>query len=410
MAIFRRTPRQPVTSDAAKHVTIGSVHLDALRGGSALLVFLNHTRALYFASALTAYDAVSAGLAQKSNALGTQYAAGGDPGVYELLHTRISFASEAVVIFFVLSGYLVGGSVLRSVRSSRWSWKTYLAKRLTRIYMVLLPALILGVALDKIGLHHAAAGSVYFTPPGIPLVTTFHLPERLSAATILGNLLCVQGILVEYVGTNASIWSLCNEVWYYLTFPFLALAAVRTTNPWLRAGCVVAAAALIWFTGLKVALQFPLWILGALLVLVPQRLTEQQARRGAIVGFAVFLVAMVGVRLLPCNALTADYVVGSATCVLLYFGVQQRAHASEGVYKHVANFTSKISYSLYLFHLPMAVFLCAWLNDPWRPWKATGPHLSVFLAADAFIFGCVYLLWRVFEANTDAVRRRLFGY
>ena len=60
-----------------------------------------------------------------------------------------------VIVFFVLSGYLVGGSVLRSVRTGSWSWRAYLLARLSRLYVVLLPALLLGGALDWLGMHMA---------------------------------------------------------------------------------------------------------------------------------------------------------------------------------------------------------------------------------------------------------------
>lgn len=53
-----------------------------------------------------------------------------------------------VIVFFVLSGYLVGGSVLRSMALDRWSWRGYLLNRMTRLYTVRVPALVLGAVLD----------------------------------------------------------------------------------------------------------------------------------------------------------------------------------------------------------------------------------------------------------------------
>ena len=48
---------------------------------------------------------------------------------------------QAVIIFFALSGYLVGGSVINAIRRSEWSWVRYLTQRLVRLWLVLLPAL-----------------------------------------------------------------------------------------------------------------------------------------------------------------------------------------------------------------------------------------------------------------------------
>src|ERR1700712_2797865 len=57
----------------------------------------------------------------------------------------------AVIIFFVVSGYLVGGSALS--RGASLSWRDYSASRIARIYVVIVPALLLTASLD--GLVHA---------------------------------------------------------------------------------------------------------------------------------------------------------------------------------------------------------------------------------------------------------------
>ncbi len=326
-----------------------------------------------------------------------------------LLGAEIKFASEAVIIFFVLSGYLVGGSVLRLFRTNRWSWKVYLEKRLTRLYMVLLPAIALGVILDRTGLHFAKPGSVYFTPPGIGVITTFHLLERLRLPVIFGNVLFLQGPVVEDVGTNVSIWSLANEFWYYMIFPFAVIALRKSGSALLRIGSGLVACGLLWFVRLSIASLFPVWIFGALLVLLPQRLSAERAKWGTILSTAVLLAAMVIVRMLRMPAIEADYVISLATCLFLFFAVQQKQAASKNAYTAIAGYMSKISYSLYLFHLPMAIFLCSLVNDPWQPWSKTPQHTLTLLSLDAVVLVIVTLLWRIFEANTDQVRLALFG-
>src|SRR5690625_3943096 len=56
----------------------------------------------------------------------------------------------AVIIFFVLSGLFISRSVLKAVYKNKWSWKTYLINRLSRLYIVLIPALILTFIFDRI--------------------------------------------------------------------------------------------------------------------------------------------------------------------------------------------------------------------------------------------------------------------
>jgi peptidoglycan/LPS O-acetylase OafA/YrhL len=136
---------------------------------------------------------------------------------------QITIGNEAVMIFFVLSGYLVGGGVLRALSRNTWSWRDYLIKRLTRLYVVLIPALLLGVALDFAGLYlRPSPTSIYAGPPGQTLL--HDVADRLTLPVIAGNAVFLQGARVRTAGTNVSLWSLTNEFWYYIAFQVLLLA------------------------------------------------------------------------------------------------------------------------------------------------------------------------------------------
>lgn len=106
---------------------VASVHLDALRGIAAIGVCLSHLRDVFFRDYPT--------LPHHSPLLA-------------LLYLATGLGHQWVIIFFVLSGYLVGGSVLRAHATDRWSWSGYLFNRLTRLYIVLFPALIFGGLID----------------------------------------------------------------------------------------------------------------------------------------------------------------------------------------------------------------------------------------------------------------------
>ena len=96
--------------------TEGSVNrsLEVLRGVAAVLVVLSHARL---------YPYMEAGLSIS-----------GRSTVEKLLLAPTSFGREAVATFFVLSGYLVGGQVLRQVRQQRFDPAVFLIKRLTRFW------------------------------------------------------------------------------------------------------------------------------------------------------------------------------------------------------------------------------------------------------------------------------------
>ena len=53
--------------------------------------------------------------------------------------------------FFALSGFLVGGPAFRAILHGDWNWERYMIKRLTRLWIVLIPALLLTLGLDTAG-------------------------------------------------------------------------------------------------------------------------------------------------------------------------------------------------------------------------------------------------------------------
>ncbi len=85
------------------------VHLDCLRGMGALLVCEEHLRAFLF----------------------VPYARLESPGVVQKgFYFLTGLGHQSVMIFFVLSGFLVGGSVVVAMRKGNWTWNGYLLRRL----------------------------------------------------------------------------------------------------------------------------------------------------------------------------------------------------------------------------------------------------------------------------------------
>lgn len=86
--------------------------LDGLRGGAALLVLISHARHFEFED------------------YASQAAAG---PLATLFYGATALGHQAVIVFFVLSGFLISGSVRRSVEARRWLWRDYLSRRLSRL-------------------------------------------------------------------------------------------------------------------------------------------------------------------------------------------------------------------------------------------------------------------------------------
>src|SRR5258706_2535672 len=116
-----------------------------VRGVAAMLVMLGHVRSLLF---VDFYNVAAPTVVDK------------------LFYFSTSLGHDAVVVFFVLSGYFVGGSVASRLGAGHWSWRDYGIQRIVRLWTVLLPGLLLTAALDRFGLYNGP--STYYFPGAIP--------------------------------------------------------------------------------------------------------------------------------------------------------------------------------------------------------------------------------------------------
>ena len=188
----------------------GSTHsmlISLLRGLAALQVAAAHLRAEVFP-----------GLRELAD----------PPLAYQLLAFCTAFAHQAVVVFFLISGWLVGGSLLDKF-GQPGALRNYAIDRATRLWAVLVPALLLMLAIGAI------VGTVD------PARADLSAANDYSIASFAGNLAGLQTVLVEPYAGNYALWSLSNETWYYVQFPLLLLAFAAGT----RASRLAAATALV---------------------------------------------------------------------------------------------------------------------------------------------------------------------
>ena len=377
---------------------ISSVHLDAIRGAAAMIVLLGHTRELFFSS-ITGTPTTTEGQTARLQT-GQQLA--------NKQVDYVTIGNEAVIIFFVLSGYLVGGSAIRDFKAGRWSWKKYLTKRATRLWIVLLPALLFGVLLDHAGLREfAGTPSVYSCPPGQYLVPC-NLVERLAPKVIVANVFFLQSVVTDTAGSNNALWSLANEFWYYIAFPLGILVLQKGRPLGRRLFYAIALCGIGVIVGKSICLLFLLWLLGAVVSLMPLELSPGISRRITGVLPIVLPLTIVLVKFCNLRLYLGQWVVALVFAAGLYVILHRTEPASGGLYKSLAGFFSRMSYTLYLVHLPLAVFLCAYINNPWHPWSKSRLHLAQFFLLNLALIFFSYGFYLLFEANTDRIRMFLF--
>jgi peptidoglycan/LPS O-acetylase OafA/YrhL len=328
-------------------------------------------------------------------------------GVQDSVAT-ITIGNEAVMVFFVLSGFLVGGSVLRQTRTGKWHWRDYALKRLTRLWIVLIPAIFIGMLLDVTGSWLlSSAGSVY-SVNGFPNYSgTVHIIDAYSVKIILANIFFACGILARHPGSNVALWSLTCEFWYYLLFPLLLITFLPQQKLWKRSVYLAIAVLIFCFIGTKYSLLFWIWILGALLTSIPLKLPARIASLGsAFFGVALILAfPLVKIYVKPVHI--GQSIMALLTAILIYCLMHNSAAGKKNLYAILAKFFAKFSYTLYLTHLPLLMFLSALLFHPWQPLSTSPVNVAIFVGTCAVTATASYCIYLLFEANTDELRSRI---
>jgi peptidoglycan/LPS O-acetylase OafA/YrhL len=163
-----------------------SILLDLLRWLSAFFVVIGHLRSVIFCN------------------------------YKEILHPNLflnafyfltGFGHEAVIVFFILSGYLISGSLFKDLNNNLLNFKRYFINRFSRIYIVYVPAIFLTLILDQIGIYFFNQSGIY--NHGVPISSIpFNILDRENIQDLLGNLFMLQISYYPTIGSNGPLWSL----------------------------------------------------------------------------------------------------------------------------------------------------------------------------------------------------------
>lgn len=315
--------------------------LDSIRGISSLVVMIGHHLMIFSAFQNYSYE-------------------DNKPFVVYLLKetpARLVFSSgnESVIIFFVLSGFVL----YRSIQKNYDSYRSFVLKRICRIYIPYIVAISIAIicqtTMSKYGISY--------------LSEWFNRSWTIESSS---SLIAQHILLVGKYNTdayNGVIWSLVHEMRISVIFPLVLMVCLRKTLRYSLLSvfsfsiCSVVILFLfhssLTLTSYVLTLHYTvLFLLGALVAKYKNKLIVFYSNRTKNEKIAWFLFAIllymyegiIGEIKLLNNFIIRDYVVAISACLFVILSLSVSTLSSLLRNKYLL-YLGKISYSLYLYHI-----------------------------------------------------------
>ncbi|MEO9930360.1 acyltransferase family protein [Rhodopirellula bahusiensis] len=268
---------------------------------------------------------------------------------------------DAVIVFFVLSGFVIAYSQAKNHRDFR----SFVAARLLRLHSTVIPALLITLILS--------------------VATSFANPEFWGeharghqALSYFACLLFVQDIWFRNMvpSFNGPMWSLGYEFFYYAIF-----ATVLLKQSWTR---WVSAIALALMAGPGIVLLFPIWLFGVASYRLPKICMLASTLIFMISLLSYVTIASNGFEhpsqpgtppLLYANAFVSDWLKGGLVAVMVY---SLRTILDFEVHARACQWMRRIgdlTFPIYVVHLPILALFGAFAKKHPGSNEADSPGL-----------------------------------
>ena len=364
------------------------VWLDLARGMAAITVCAGHLR--------------SALLVDYSELTHSSY-------ILKAFYFLTSLGHQAVIIFFVLSGFFVGGSILRNLEN--FSFKQYFAARLTRLWVVLIPALLLTAIVDETFSIYAPeilTGNLNSVVGSFPMVGAYSG----SMGTFIGNLLFLQNIYTPVFGINGPLWSLANEFWYYVLFPLIILALGKFGNykkVFLRLMGLVIFLAILFTLPRSFMEGFLIWLMGAGVFAATQTMLRVRRWMLLIGSLGLGSLSLLYTKLDHWQlimGISQDLMLGigfSSICLIAATWTKPSKSIVLEILNRISLAISEVSYSLYVSHFPFIALISsfAYKSEKLLP-NITSIYLYLCWLIGLFGVWCIFCY--TFERRTVYIK------
>ena len=289
--------------------------------------------------------------------------------------------------------------------------RSYAIARISRIYTVLVSALIAGLSLDAIGLYWFNLSRLYTESQQYQIGSLgYVISSLMDAPTFFGNLLLLQGVFTGFLGSNGPLWSLSYEWWYYCIF---ALTGASMTSRWnFRFIYLLAAFALVLWLPAKLVIWGLIWLLG---VAAHAWIKSGWRCPNPVFGISIFAIALVISRTSHnvdqvdslLELFVRDLGLGLAYVVALAGASRISMNIPfQKLHYWLANF----SYTTYVFHFPEIIFIIAFVYQVFGfkfRLQPDGFGLIYLLGMTFAIYCYCYFWFLMAERHTNDIRSYL---
>lgn len=372
-----------------------SLFLHLLRILSAFIVVLGHTKEFLFV-----HMNENANLPEK------------------IIRLFLSLGSAAVLVFFFLSGYLVGGKVIRKSLDGDLSFRLYIFDRLTRLWIVLLPALFVTFAINALTCMNSRI-SLYCSAD-TRLASHASVPPVFSQdiSDFFANLFFLQPFHGMPWGGNGPLWSLSYEFWYYLVFFSLVVILDNFLKRDLNYGLIFhffiifLASRILEFEW--VILGF-IWIGGALasylLEISPVKFVSSINYKFRKLKFTTVTIVLIIPVLIILKSAPRLIALPMSVLLLMFSVFIMKGDDPSNINRKLQALIirgSEFSFSLYLIHFPVLALAATYLT-PINRWEMSGLGLLIMLGIDFVVLIAAYAFAWMTEFNLVRFRLRLLS-
>ena len=265
-----------------------------------------------------------------------------------------AYSQTAVMIFFVMSGYVIA----YVTEEKEKSFSSFSIARISRLYSVIIPALILTAVCDFIGLNINAP---------LYMQSSWHYPEGSQLMHYFLTFFLVQNIweLELNPGINGPFWSLTYEWMYYILFGVFYF--FKSHMKWL------AIVLLMVISGPSIVALFPIWLMGFWLfklqktnVIATDKLYIKAVLSVVAIGLLLYLSPMIRgisftIPLIERTSILGDYFDALLFTVHLYFSRYLVILVFPILlkYEKIIRWSASLTFALYLFHRPIIQLFAA---------------------------------------------------